>query len=223
MDAELGRGESRKNLIPLNETSHNCKVKLQVWGRCFWRQRSRFLDLDWLMPSLTQVIKWCILSIEELYCLPGLQQNFGICCQADRGLLWPTGKPLSIWVSCKLLKIPIDSLLWSYFQNLRRKCFTLVQTQRWLLDGAWMKQTCLTVSAAALPSPPEQKELWPWRAIYFLSCPLPPRPLSVQAVLTIISLHTPEYLLQSLYLTQRFHNLGINLGCLIWQTPISAN
>lgn len=37
------------------------------------------LDLDWLMPSLIQIIKWCILNFEKLYCLPGLQQNFGIC------------------------------------------------------------------------------------------------------------------------------------------------
>lgn len=172
------------------------------------------------MPSLIQVIKWCILNIEEIYCLPGLQQNFGICCQADRGLLWPTGKPLSIWVSCMLLKIPIDSLLWAYFQNLREgaSLWSKHRGDFWMGHGwkrpAWQ---CLL-----LLSPSRAKRVWPWRAIYFLSCALPPRPLSVQAVLTIISLHTPEYLLQSLNLTQRFHNLGINLGCLIWQTPVSA-
>lgn len=36
------------------------------------------LDLDWFMPSFIQIIKWCILNFEELCCLPGLQQNFGI-------------------------------------------------------------------------------------------------------------------------------------------------
>lgn len=29
------RGESRKNLIPRNETSHNCKVKLKGEGGCY--------------------------------------------------------------------------------------------------------------------------------------------------------------------------------------------
>lgn len=42
-------------------------------------EKQWFLDLDRLMPLLIQVIKWCILNFEELYCLPGLQQNFGIC------------------------------------------------------------------------------------------------------------------------------------------------
>lgn len=59
------------------------------------------------MPMLIQVIKWCILNFEELY-LPSwfaaefwnlLEKNSP---QAGRCLLWPTGKPLAVWVSLTL-------------------------------------------------------------------------------------------------------------------------
>lgn len=69
-------------------------------------EKQWFVDLDRLMPSLIQVIKWCILNFEELYCLPGLQQNFGICWKGI--VLRQTGgccdllesHPLFGWVIC---------------------------------------------------------------------------------------------------------------------------
>lgn len=63
--------------------------------------------------------------------------------QADGCLLWPSGNPFIIGVSHSFLKISIDSLLWACGQNLREEmpwCFTSVQMQRWLLDGAWMNR-----------------------------------------------------------------------------------
>lgn len=58
------------------------------------------------MPLPIKVIKWCILNFEELYCLPGLQQNFGICWKGivlrQAGARWDLLESHSLfgWVAC---------------------------------------------------------------------------------------------------------------------------
>ena len=42
-------------------------------------EKQQSLDLDRFMPSLIYINKWRSLNFEELKCLPGLQEDFGIC------------------------------------------------------------------------------------------------------------------------------------------------